>query len=125
MSESDLQRNQELNLREKERSIAAANQNSAVARLVSIVYFVFGILEVLLVLRLILRLVGANQDNAFVNFIYGLSYPFVALFANLVQNPTLSTSSVLEITTIIAIIVYSIIAWLIGRLIWLALSRPR
>ena len=51
MIENDLQRNQELNLREKERAIAAANQNSAVARIVNLVYFVFGILEFLLAIR--------------------------------------------------------------------------
>jgi hypothetical protein len=31
----------------------------------------------------------------------------------------------LEITTIIAIVVYAIIGWLSGRLIWLVLSRQR
>ena len=125
MNQIDLQHNEELNLREKERNIAAANQNSAVARLVSIVYFIFGVIEVLLAVRLILRLLDANANNAFANFIYELSNPFVALFANLVHNPTVSTGAVLEITTIIAIVVYSILAWVIGRVVWLVLSRPR
>ena len=125
MIENDLQRNQELNLREKERAIAAANQNSAVARIVNLVYFVFGILEFLLAIRVILKLVGANGANGFANFIYGLSAPFVALFANLVQNPVFNTTAIVEITTIIAMLVYAIIAGLVGRFVWLILSRPR
>ena len=125
MTEYDLQHNVELNVHEKERSIAAANQNSAIARVVNITYFLFGMLELLLAVRVILHLVGANADNGFANFIYGLSAPFVALFVSLLKNPVLSTTAVLEVTTIIAMIVYAMLAWLIGRLIWLALSRPR
>jgi YggT family protein len=125
MTESNLQRNQELHLDEQERGIASANQNSAIARIVNIVYFLFGALLLLLAVRLILHLIGANADNAFASFINGLSAPFVALFANLVQNPALSATAVLEITTIIAMIVYAIVAWLVGRVVWLMLSRPR
>src|SRR5512141_2596116 len=125
MTETNLQHNQELNLHEQERGIAAANQNSATARIVNIVYFLFGALELLLAVRVLLHLIGANAENGFASFINGLSAPFVALFASLFQNPVLSTTAVLEITTIIAMIVYAIAAWLVGRMVWLALSRPR
>ena len=125
MTESNLQHNQELNLGEKERGISAANQNASIARLVNIVYFLFGVLELLLAVRVILHLMGVNAGNGFANFIYVLSAPFVALFASLLQNPVLSPTAVLEVTTIIAMIVYAIVAWLVGRLVWLVLSRPR
>ncbi len=121
----NIEQHQDMNLREKTRAIAAADQNFSVARIVNIVYFLFAILEVLLVVRVILHLLGANPDNGFANFVNGLSAPFVALFANLLQNPALTSTSVLEITTIFALIVYAIAAWLIGRVIWLVLSRPR
>ncbi len=125
MTQYELQQNQELNLHENERSIAAANQTSTIARTVNIVYFLAGVLELLLATRVVLHLIGANADNGFANFIYGLSGPFVALFASLLKNPTLSATAVLEVTTIVAMIAYAIVAWLLGRLIWLALSRPR
>jgi len=125
MAQVDVQHNQELNLHENERSITAANQNSSIARIVNIVYFLFGVLELLLAVRVVLHLIGANADNGFANFIYGLSGPFVALFASLLKNPALSTTAVLEVTTLIAMIVYAIAAWITGRLIWLVLSRPR
>ena len=121
----NIEHHQAVNLDEKERGIAAANQNSSVARIVNIVYFLFGALELLLAIRVILQLIGVNPSNGFASFIYALSTPFVALFASLMQNPTLGGTSVLEITTLIAMLVWGIVAWLVGRLLWLVLSRPR
>jgi YggT family protein len=121
----NIEHHQAVNLDEKKRGIAAANQNSGIARIVNIVYFLFGALLLLLAVRVILQLVGANAENGFASIIYGLSAPFVALFASLLQNPTLGGASVLEITTIIAMLVWAIVGWLVGRLIWLMLSRPR
>jgi len=119
------EQNQRLNLEENKRAIDAANQNSAVARVVNVVYYLFGIVEVVLVIRVLLHLVAANSNNGFANIIDAISYPFVALFASLVQNPILGTTSVLEITTIIAMVVWAIVAWLVARFVWLVLSRPR
>jgi YggT family protein len=125
MVETNRQRNQELNLHEQERGVAAANQNSAMARVVNIIYFLFGALELLLIVRVVLHLIGANAENGFANFIYAFSAPFVVPFASLFQNLALSTTATLEITTIIAMIAYAILAWLVGRVVWLTLSRPR
>ena len=121
----NIEHHQAVNLGEKARSIAAANQNSTTARIVNIVYFLFGALELLLAVRVIFQLIGVNAANGFAGFIYGLSAPFVALFASLMQNPTLGGTAVLEITTLIAMVVYAILAWLVGRLVWLTLSRSR
>lgn len=121
----NVEHHQAVNLGEKKRGIAAANQNSAIARIVNIVYFLFGALELLLAIRVILQLIGVNAENGFASFVYGLSAPFVALFESLLQNPSLGGASVLEITTIIAMLVWAIVGWLAGRLIWLVMSRPR
>ena len=125
MTDSNVQQNQELNLHEKERGIATADQNSVVARIVNISFFLFSALELLLVIRFILLLIGANTENGFASFINGLSTPFVTAFESLMQNPTVGATGVLEVTTIIAMIVYGILAWLVGRMVWLVLSRPR
>jgi len=120
-----VEEHQDINLDEKRRGIAVANQNSTVARIVNIVMFLFGALELLLVVRFFFQLAGVNAGNSFAVFIYTLSYPFVVLFSTLLQNPVLGGTSVFEITTIIAMLVWGIMAWLVGRLIWLVLSRPR
>lgn len=121
----NIEQHQDMNLNEKNRGISAANRNSTVARIVHIVYYLFGALELLLLLRVVLYLIGANPTNGFANVVNTLSYPFVVAFASLVQNPVLGGSAVLEITTLIAMLVWAIIAWLFGHLIWLVLSRPR
>ena len=120
----NVEQNQKLNLREKERGVATADQNSVIARFVYVVYFVFAALELLLGVRVLLHLMGANSTNGFAAFINTLSGLLVAPFASLLQNPAYG-GIVLEVTTMIAMIVYAIAGWLIGRLVWLTLSRTR
>lgn len=115
-------RSEELRLQDKERRIAAANRNAAVTRIVQLVYFLTGALGVLLLLRVVLRLLAANPNNQFAQLIYGLSNPFVASFANLFGNPVLGRS-VVDINALVAIVAYALLGWLVGRLIWLVLSR--
>ncbi len=115
----------ELDSRDKGEGITAANHNFSVARIGDIVYMPFIVLEVLLAIRVVLSILGVNAENPFINLLYGVTAPFVSLFAGLLQNPVLNTTSVLEITTLIAMAVYGIAAWLIGRLIWMMLSSPR
>ncbi len=43
----------------------------------NLIYFVFGALELVLLFRFVLRLMGANPASGFVSFVYGLSRPFV------------------------------------------------
>ncbi|MEO8511633.1 MAG: YggT family protein, partial [Chloroflexota bacterium] len=45
-----------------------------------IVILLFGILTVLIALRIILLLLGANAGNGLVDFVYGATEPFVAPF---------------------------------------------
>jgi hypothetical protein len=120
----NVEQNQKLNLREKERGVASADQNSMIARMVYIDYFIFAGLELLLGIRVLLHLVGANAENGFAAFINALSGLFVAPFASLLQNPAFG-GIVLEVTTLIAMIMYAIVGWLVGRVIWLTLSRTR
>lgn len=119
----NVERQQAINLDEQKRDIAVGNQNSTVARIVNLTYFLIGALGLLLAMRVSLYVIGANMDNSFARFIDDLSSPFVTGFADLLKNPTLGSTGVLEVTTLIAMLVYAIGAWLVSRLIWLTLSR--
>ena|SRR5215813_2314033 len=123
--QDDLQRNARIESQEEQRRIAAANQNSAVARVVHIVYFLFSVLELLLAIRILLHAIGANPSNIFANLVYQLTQPFANVFLSLFQNPQLSQTAVLEITTMIAILAYAFLGWLTGQIVWLIFSRPR
>jgi hypothetical protein len=120
----EVRRSEQLTVQEQQRAINAANQNSAIARIVRIIYFLFSLLEVVLAVRVVLHMLSANQGNGFAAFIYAITFPFVVLFQSLFANPVFGTG-VLELTTVVAMVVYAVIAWIIGRVVWLALSRPR
>jgi len=74
-----------------------------------IVWYIVSILEVLLAFRFVLKFLGANPNAGFSNFIYDLSYIFVAPFLN-VFRITKVEGSVFEWTTILAMFVYWLIA---------------
>jgi hypothetical protein len=77
----------------------------------TITYFILAVLEIILVLRLFFRLLGANQGNSFISFLYSLSHVFVGPFNGIFNDQTIGNSSVFEVSTIIAMIIYALIAW--------------
>ncbi|OGF83014.1 hypothetical protein A3B18_02330 [Candidatus Giovannonibacteria bacterium RIFCSPLOWO2_01_FULL_46_13] len=86
-----------------------------------IVWYILYVLETLLVFRFVLRLIGANPAAGFTDFIYTLTLPFVAPFLNVVGSPRVA-GSVFEWTTLLAILVYWLLAWGIVKL--LVMGKP-
>jgi hypothetical protein len=85
-----------------------------------LVYFLFGALEILLAFRLVLKLMGANTLNAFVGLIYGITGIFILPFEGIFHRAFaqgVETVSVLEPSTLVALIVYAVLAWGIVKLI--------
>jgi hypothetical protein len=75
-----------------------------------VVYYILAVLEVILGLRLLFRLLGASQGNDFVMFLYNLSHVFVGPFNGIFNDQALGRS-VFEISTIVAMLVYALLAW--------------
>ena len=88
-----------------------------------VVYFVAGVIIALLSLRFLLALLGANANNPFANFIYVTSHPFVAPFFGLFNYREQFGVSRFEFETIIAIVVYGLIAVAIVNLIDILQNR--
>jgi len=82
-----------------------------------ILWLVTGILLILLAFRFVLALLGANLANPFANFIYSGSYPFVAPFFGLFGYHYTYGVSQLELFTLVAMAVYTVIAWIIDKAI--------
>lgn len=87
-----------------------------------LVWLFFGLLEGLLVLRLFLKLIGANAENSFANLLYSVTNLFLVPFAGLTATPA-AGGMVLELSTLIAIVVYALVAWLVERLVWILFYR--
>lgn len=103
-----------------DRETPKSSQVSNTKTVEQVIYFLFGTLEVLLVFRLIFKLAGASFGSAFVQMIYGLTgifiWPFEGIFRRGLSQG-LETTSVLEPSTIVAIIAYAILAWGIVKLV--------
>jgi uncharacterized protein YggT (Ycf19 family) len=98
-------------------------RSSGVYTLANLIYLLFGLLEAVLILRLLFELLAANAANGFVNFIYSLSGPFVAPFYGIFGQPA-ANGSVLDTATIVAIVIYAIVAWALVRVVGIITNRP-
>ena len=81
-------------------------------------------LEGLIALRIGLKLIGANADNPFAALIYGFTNLFLFPFVGLIGTPT-AGGMVLEISSVIAMVVYGLAGWAFERLVWVIFYRPR
>src|SRR5665213_3635113 len=105
---------------EKKTTSAVSEANKGTFQAYYVVYYVLGVLEILLAFRLVFKLLGANSVSGFVSFIYSLSSPFVTPFSGIFSTATTSgvnATAILEPATIIAMIVYAIVGWGIAKLI--------
>jgi hypothetical protein len=89
-----------------------------------LIWLLFGILEVLIALRIGLLLIGANPASPIVALIYGITAVFLLPFTGLVGSPSIG-GMVLEISSMFAMLIYALIAWAIERTVWLIFYRPR
>jgi hypothetical protein len=95
------------------------NKATSLQTVERLVYFIFGALEILLVFRFVLKLAGASIASTFVAFIYGLTGIFILPFEGIFHRGLaqgIETTSVFEPATLMAIIVYAVVAWGIVRL---------
>ncbi|MBX4197522.1 YggT family protein [Candidatus Saccharibacteria bacterium] len=82
-----------------------------------VIWFVGGIILLLLAFRFALSLLGANTTNGFAQFIYNTSHPFVAPFFNLFSYNNIQYGvSRFEVYTLVAMAVYAAVAWVLSAL---------
>ena len=88
------------------------------------VWLLFAVLEILISLRIGLKMVGADPDNTIVALIYGITSLFLIPFVGLIGSPTVG-GIVLEISSLFAMLIYALVAWATVRAVWLIFYRPR
>ena len=92
-------------------------------RAVQAVWWIVGFIDVLVAIRFVLKLFGANVAAAFVRFMYDVTWPLVAPFHG-IFNTTQQGRSILEPESLVAIAIYALIGWGIVSAIRL-MTRPR
>jgi hypothetical protein len=93
-------------------------------RIQQVVYLLFGILEGLLGIRFVLGLLGANPAAGFAQFVYGVTGPFIAPFVGLFGQPRYQ-GSVFDFNSLVAILVYALIAWVVVKVVWMTMADSR
>ena len=88
------------------------------------IYLLFGIINGLIAIRFVLRLLGANPDAPFASFIYGVTAPFLAPFVGLFGTPAFN-GSVLEWHSLVAILFYLFLTWILAKLVWIIGGETR
>ena len=91
-------------------------------RVSSVIWFVTGVLETLIALRVVFRLLEASTSSGFVRFIYGFTDPFVRPFQGIFADPA-ADGAVLDSAALTAMVIYALATWGIVRLIWLLFDR--
>jgi uncharacterized protein YggT (Ycf19 family) len=95
-----------------------------VARTKQFIYLALGILEILLIIRFMLKLLAANPYASFTSFMYAITEPFVAPFEGVFPSPQTNGGLVLDVAAVLAMIVYALLVWLIVSIIDTVARRP-
>lgn len=104
--------------------LVEADQRRLFLKISQFLWLGFAILEGLIGLRIVLKLIAANPQNAFANFVYSVTTAFLSPFLGLTITPA-ANGVVVEISSIIALFVYFLLAALVQRLLWIVFSRPK
>jgi uncharacterized protein YggT (Ycf19 family) len=103
---------------------AGREQRVATSKATQIIWLLLGLLEAVIALRVVFKLVGVNAANPFATLLYKVTDLLVAPFASLVGAPA-SGGMVLEVSSIIAMIIYFLVAWALERIVYVLFFRPR
>ena len=101
----------------------AAERRLGVFQMTRLLWAGLGLLEIALLLRVLLKLIGANPDNGFTRLIYAFTLLPTAPFTGL--TPTwVSGETILEVSTLIAMSIYWLVVWIVVRAIPIVMERP-
>ncbi len=93
----------------------------AIFRTYQVIWLILGAIEIVLTFRVLLKLLGANTFSGFTSFIYAISDPLALPFAGILKV-TVTSGSVFEWSTLVAMAVYAVIAY--GIVAILQLVKP-
>ncbi len=96
----------------------AYGTKKAIFRLYQVIWYILGVVEIILASRILLKLIGANLNSGFTSLIYSISAPFASPFRG-VLGTTVNETNVIEWSTIIAMAVYAVVAFGLVKLVQL------
>ena len=97
-----------------------------IGKLIDYTLLLLLVLELIFLTRLLLKLIGANPNNFFAGFLYGLSnlflFPFSGIAPSLMIHPL---NQPLEVSTLVGMFVYFLIFFVLVRFLIILISVPK
>jgi uncharacterized protein YggT (Ycf19 family) len=91
-------------------SVTSSRVGDSFDRVIPAIWWVVGLVDILLGIRFVLKLLGGSSQAGFVRFMYDITQPLVAPFHG-IFNTTVQGTSILEPESLVAIGIYSLIGW--------------
>lgn len=85
-------------------------KKKTIIRFSQVIWYILGVIEVLLAFRFVMKALGASPSSGFTSFIYGVTAPIIRPFVGILGVPSLG-NSIFEWSTVIAGLVYLCVAW--------------
>ena len=94
-----------------------SGRNVFISRLNQVLWILASTIVALIGFRFALMLANADPTQGFANFVYVLTAPLVYPFQGILANPVTNTGSVIEVTSLLAMVVYLMATGLLTALI--------
>jgi hypothetical protein len=85
------------------------DKKKRIFRVNQVIWYVLGVIEILLAFRIILKALGANQEIGFTRFVYSITGPLALPFGGILGE-SITGNSIIELSSIFAVVVYLVIA---------------
>ena len=79
----------------------------------ALIFTVFGLAEIFLLFRFVLKLFSANDNVLFVQWVYEISQPLLTPFIGMFPAPNFGGGFIIEFTTLFALLIFGIAKYLI------------
>lgn len=106
---------------ERLRRERAASRLNTIGKAIEAVWMIVGVLEALLAMRFIFEIAGAHRTAGFIEFLYGVTSPFVAGFDGIFPIGRFG-ANIFDPNILVAMLVWALIGALIARLLTFAIE---
>lgn len=96
----------------------------AIGKLNDFLQWFITVLEIILTIRFVLKLIGADPLNLFAGFLYALTDIILFPFNSIVHTPSIHANQAFEWSTLIAMVIYWLVFWAIRRFLRILITGP-
>jgi hypothetical protein len=89
-----------------------------------LIWLLLGIIEALIILRIVLILIGANSASPIIALIYGFTGLILFPITGLINSPTAGNLT-LDLSSMLIYVCFALIVWALIKIVWLVVYHAR